>query len=51
MRAWQLHELGDPIDKLAIHDIPEPDAPGPGAVRVAIESVGIAFPDVVVMEA
>ena len=46
MRAWQLHELGDPIDKLAIHDIPEPDAPGPGAVKVAIESVGIAFPDV-----
>ncbi len=46
MRAWQLHELGDPIDKLAIHDIPDPDAPGPGAVKVAIESVGIAFPDV-----
>lgn len=21
MRAWQLHELGDPIDTLAIHDV------------------------------
>ncbi|MEM7285617.1 MAG: NADPH:quinone oxidoreductase family protein [Actinomycetota bacterium] len=46
MRAWQLHELGDPIDKLAIHELPDPDAPGPGAVTIAIESVGIAFPDV-----
>lgn len=46
MRAWQLHELGDPIDKLAIHEIDEPDSPGPGEVKVAVESVGIAFPDV-----
>ncbi len=46
MRAWQLHELGEPIDKLAVHEVDDPGPPGPGSCRVAIESVGIAFPDV-----
>ncbi len=46
MRAWQLHELGEPIEKLAIHEVPDLGPPGPGACRVAIQSVGIAFPDV-----
>ena len=46
MRAWQLHEIGDPIDNLAIHEVDDPAPPGPGQVRVAIESVGISFPDV-----
>ncbi len=46
MRVWQLHELGEPIDKLAIHEIDDLGPPGPGSVRVAIESVGVAFPDV-----
>jgi len=46
MRAWQLHELGDPIDKLAVHEIDDLGPPTPGMVNVAIEAVGIAFPDV-----
>ena len=46
MRAWQLNELGDPIDKLEIHEIDDLGSPGPGMVKLAIDSVGIAFPDV-----
>ena len=46
MRAWQLHELGDPIDKLEIHEVDDLGSPGPGMVKLAIDSVGIAFPDV-----
>lgn len=46
MRAWQLHELGDPIDKLSIHEVDDLGPPPPGHVTVAVESVGIAFPDV-----
>lgn len=45
MRAWQLHELGEPIDRLAIHDIPVP-AVRPGTVLIRNEAVGLAFPSV-----
>jgi NADPH2:quinone reductase len=46
MRAWQLHELGDPIDNLQLSDIDDLGPPSNGHVTVGIESVGIAFPDV-----
>ena len=46
MRAWQLHELGDPIDKLRIEEIDDLGPPSPGNATIAMESVGIAFPDV-----
>ncbi len=46
MRAWQLHELGDPIDKLQLDEVDDVGPPSEGQVTVAIESVGIAFPDV-----
>src|SRR6056297_1433511 len=45
MRIWRLQELGDPIDELALVDEPSPHA-GPGEVLVAVEAVGLAFPDV-----
>ena len=46
MRAWQLHELGDPIEKLELCEIPDPPEPDAGQVTVSIEAVGISFPDV-----
>ena len=46
MRAWQLHEIGEPLDNLQIDEIDDVGLPGEGMVNVAIESVGIAFPDV-----
>jgi NADPH2:quinone reductase len=49
MRAWQLDELGDPYEKLKLVDV-EPPAPGPGDVQVAVEAVGVAFPDVLMCQ-
>ena len=46
MRAWQLHELGEPIENLQLDEVDGIALPGTGLVNVAIESVGIAFPDV-----
>ena len=46
MRAWQLHKIGEPLDNLRIDEIDDVGLPGEGMVNVAIESVGIAFPDV-----
>ncbi len=46
MKAWQLHDLGDPLEKLELNEIaaaPEPEA---GQVTVSIKAVGISFPDV-----
>lgn len=45
MRAWQVHELGDPIDRLVLDEVEAPE-PRPGGVVVASEAVGLAFPDV-----
>ena len=33
MRAWQVHELGEPRDVLALAEVPEPEL-GPGQVLV-----------------
>jgi len=45
MRAWQVHELGDPIDRLVMGEV-DPPTPGPGRLVVDAEAVGLAFPDV-----
>ncbi len=45
MRMWRLHEVGEPIDKLVMDDVPEPSA-GPGELLVATEAAGISFPEV-----
>jgi len=45
MRAWQVHELGDPIDRMVLDEVKPPE-PTPGYVVVASEAVGLAFPDV-----
>lgn len=45
MKAWQHHELGNPIDVLQLDDIDEPEVE-PGKVVVDIDAVGISFPDV-----
>ena len=45
MEAWQVHELGDPIDRLALGSVPDPEV-GSGQVLVDVDAVGLAFPDV-----
>lgn len=45
MRIWQLHELGDPGTNLAIEEIDTPQLK-PGSVRLDVDAVGLAFPNV-----
>ena len=45
MQAWQVHELGDPIDRLVLGDVDSPE-PSPGQLLVDVDAVGLAFPDV-----
>ena len=37
MRAIQITEFGSPADVVRVVDLPEPPAPGPGEVKVAVE--------------
>ena len=46
MRAWQLHDLGDPLEKLELNEIAAATEPEAGQVTVSIKAVGISFPDV-----
>ncbi|MCL4144951.1 UNVERIFIED_CONTAM: hypothetical protein GTU68_046438 [Idotea baltica] len=45
MKAWQLHESGDPWTNLVLADIEPPD-PGPGEIRVAVEGTDLNFADI-----
>ena len=45
MRAWQVHELGEPRDVLALAEVPEPEL-GPGQVLVRVRAAAANFPDV-----
>jgi NADPH2:quinone reductase len=44
MRAWRLHELGDPAEVLRLEEVESP-SPGPGQVRVAVAAAGLNFFD------
>jgi len=46
MRAWRVHELGDPDDVLRLEDaVPDPE-PGDGEVLVEVEAAALNFSDV-----
>jgi NADPH:quinone reductase len=45
MRAWQVRELGEPRDVLALAEIPDPE-PGPGQLLVRVLGAAANFPDV-----
>lgn len=50
MRAWRVHELGEPDDVLRLEDdAPEP-LPGPGEVLVAVDVAALNFPDVLLCQ-
>ena len=44
MRAWQVHELGDPWEVLKLEEVEEPE-PGPGEVVVEVEAAALNFFD------
>ncbi len=49
MRAWRVHELGDPKDVLELDEIEEPEA-GPGQVVVEVEAAALNFFDILLCQ-
>jgi NADPH2:quinone reductase len=45
VRAWQVHELGEPRDVLQLAEVASPE-PGPGQVLVRVRGAAANFPDV-----
>lgn len=45
MRAWRVHELGEPAEVLRLDDVPAPE-PRAGLVAVRVLAAGLNFPDV-----
>jgi NADPH:quinone reductase len=45
MKAWQVTQLGEPVDVLALREVPDPEA-GPGQVLVRVRAAAANFPDV-----
>ena len=48
MRAWQVRELGEPREVLALAEVPDPE-PGPGQVLVRVLGAAANFPDVLMV--
>src|SRR6202161_2322443 len=49
MRAWQIHQLGEPRDALRLAEIPAPE-PAPGQVLVRVLAAAANFPDVLMCQ-
>ena len=45
MRAWRVHELGEPLDVLRWEEVPDPEAHS-GMLRLRVDAVALNFPDV-----
>src|SRR5918911_4910987 len=45
MRAWEVHEVGDPKNGLKVGEVEEPE-PGPGEVVVEVEDAALNFFDI-----
>lgn len=45
MRAWRVHELGEPLDVLRLEEVPDPE-PGAGQLLVRVLGAAANFPDV-----
>ncbi len=48
MRAWVVEQLGG-VEALTLRELPEPAAPGPGEVTVAVSAVGLNYPDLLML--
>src|SRR3712207_3479341 len=49
MRAWRVHELGDPTDVMRLEEV-EPPEPEPGEVAVDVEAAALNFPDILLCQ-
>lgn len=44
MKAWRVHENGEPRDVMRLDDVPPPE-PGPGEVLLRVRAANVNFPD------
>jgi NADPH2:quinone reductase len=44
MRAWQVHEVGEPVEVLQLAEVDDPVA-SEGQVVLSVDAVGVGFPD------
>lgn len=44
MKAWRVHENGEPREVMRLDDVPDP-SPGPGELLVRIRAANVNFPD------
>lgn len=49
MRAWRLHELGEPAEKLHLEEVDDLE-PGLGQVVIDVAATGLTFPDVLMCQ-
>jgi NADPH2:quinone reductase len=49
MRAWRVHELGDPADVLSFDEVDVP-TPGEGQVLVKVRAAALNFPDILMAQ-
>jgi NADPH:quinone reductase len=49
MRAWRVHELGEPSEVLSLDEVEQP-TPGEGQVLVQVRAAALNFPDVLVVQ-
>jgi len=49
MKAWQIHQLGEPRDALRLVEVPDPE-PAPGQVLVRVLGAAANFPDVLMCQ-
>ena len=49
MRAWRVHELGDPKEALKLEEVEDPK-PGPGEVTVEVEAAALNFFDILLCQ-
>jgi NADPH:quinone reductase len=49
VRAWQVHQFGEPGDALTLTEVPDPE-PGPGQILVRVLAAPANFPDVLMCQ-
>jgi NADPH2:quinone reductase len=47
MRAWRVHQLGEPTDVLKLEEVDPPEA-GPGEVAIEVAAAALNFPDILI---
>jgi NADPH2:quinone reductase len=49
MRAWRVHQLGEPAEVMSLDEVEQP-TPGPGQVLVRVRGAALNFPDILMAQ-